>query len=81
MVFCVSDEQYIGTLLSWKVGADNMDGVVIKDSAMAMVAPALGVPVDDVDMELLIEVRGSRSNLTHVKEFHDKDGECHASER
>lgn len=79
--WCVTDEQYIGTLLSWKVGEDRLDDHVIIDSAMAMVSSGEGFQPHEVDEVLMMEVRGTTSNLTRVPYFLDKHGDCRASER
>ncbi|BDA44694.1 probable glycosyltransferase BC10 [Coccomyxa sp. Obi] len=79
-VWCISDEQYIGTLLSWKLG-DRIEHEYCDDLAMALVANGVGIPVESIDVELLMQIRGSTANLSRIPWFQDHHGECHAVER
>jgi hypothetical protein len=79
--FCVSDEQYFGTLLSFSVGEEGLGSAVVFDMAVAMLTDGAGFNVSAVDDELMIEIRGSKSNRTRLPDYQDWHGECHAVER
>lgn len=78
--FCISDEQYIGTLLSWKLG-DRVEYEYCNDLAMALLAGAGGIPADEIDADMIIQIRGSTTNLTKLHRYEDHHGECHAVEK
>lgn len=80
-VWCISDEQYIGTLLGWKLG-DRSENEFLNDDAMVKVAAGDGYPADAVSAELIMQIRTSSTNLS---EYHgplvEFQGECHAVEK
>ena len=78
--FCISDEQYSGTALSYYLG-DAIASEVTGHLAMAQATSGGGFEEDEVISELLIQLRGSRKNLTLLPHFEDHHGECHAVER
>ena len=77
---CVADEAYIGTVLSYKLGG-RMEGQVSGESAMAMLAPGQGVPVEDVDVEMLVQARGATTNTSRLPLYNGPGQPCHAKER
>jgi hypothetical protein len=77
---CVADEAYFGTVLSFKLGG-HMEGHFTGDSAMAMLAPGQGVPVEDVDVEMLVQARGATTNTSRLPLYMGPRQPCHAKER
>ncbi len=78
--WCIPDEQYFGTLLSWKL-EDDLAWQYTNDLAMAPVHDGDGVPPDQINTELLIQIRGSTLDTSRVPQYHIRHGECHAVER
>jgi hypothetical protein len=80
-VWCISDEQYFGTLLSYRLGEQEVQHAMVHDGAMAMLNSGAGFAATDIDETLLIEIRGSMSNRTRLPDYLDWHGECHSVER
>lgn len=78
--WCVSDEQYIGTLLSWKLG-DQVRFGYTDDMALALLKGGAGIPPEDIDVEFILQARGATANISRLYGFQDHLGECHAVER
>ncbi len=76
----MSDEQYVGITLSYSLGED-MGKQVTDDLAIAMATTGSGFAPDQLGMELIVQLRGSRANLTLLPGFQDHHSECHAVER
>ncbi|KAK9917995.1 hypothetical protein WJX75_000371 [Coccomyxa subellipsoidea] len=78
--WCINDEQYIGTLLSWKLG-DHVIYEYIDDLAMAPVARRGGVPAEMLNADLLMQIRGSKADTSNLEHIHSHWGECHAVDK
>ena len=48
---------------------------------MAPVQDGDGVPSENIDTELLIQIRGSTTNTSRIPWYHFHQAECHAVER
>lgn len=77
---CVADESYFGTLLSSKLGGQ-LDGAFSEDMALAMLVAGEGVPAEDIDVDLLVQIRGRTMNTSRLPKYEDHKAECHARER
>ena len=78
--WCISDEQYIGTLLSWKLG-DEVIFEYTDDLAMAPVARREGVPAEILNADLLMQIRGAKQDTSNLEHIHSHWGECHAVDK
>ena len=78
--WCINDEQYIGTLLSWKLG-DHVIYEYTDDLAMAPVARRGGVPAEMLNADLLMQIRGSKPDTLNLEHIHSHWGECHAVDK
>ncbi|BDA44732.1 probable glycosyltransferase BC10 [Coccomyxa sp. Obi] len=78
--WCIPDEQYFGTLLSWKLGEDLPYGYT-DDLAMAPVSDGDGVQPEDIDTEMMIQIRGSTPDKSKLPKYHFHHGECKAVEK
>lgn len=48
---------------------------------MAPVQDGHGVPPEDVDTDLLIQIRGSSANTSRIPKYHFSRGQCRAVEK
>ncbi len=78
--WCIPDEQYFGTLLSWKLGEELPYGYT-DDLAMAPVSDGDGVVPEDIDTEMMIQIRGSTPDKSKLPKYHFHNGECRAVEK
>ncbi len=79
-IWCIPDEQYFGTLLSWKLGEDLAKGYT-DDLAMAPVSVSDGVVPEDIDTDLMIQIRGSSPDKSKLPNYHSHHGKCKAIEK
>ena len=81
--FCISDEQYFGTALSYILTTMGED---IGDHLMGTVAVAMctsggGFDAEDVTEQLLVELRTGSDNSTMLPNLVNHYGDCHAHDR
>ncbi len=76
----MADESYFGTLLSSKLGGQ-LEGSFTDDMALAMLVAGVGVPAEEIDVDLLGQIRGRTMNTSRLPHYEDHKAECHARER
>jgi hypothetical protein len=81
--FCISDEQYIGTALSYFLATEGkvLDEEMMGTVAVAMATSGDGFAESDVTLELLDMLRAGTENTTFLQYMVNHYGDCAAHDR
>ena len=82
-VFCVADEQYIGTALSYYLLSEGVDlsKHATGELAVAMATSGGGFDQEEVTEEMLDEIRAGTDSPALLPNLHEHPGECHGHDR